>query len=131
RSRVRATGSPLGGALTCGFVWAGVWFAAGVLHVDAAGIHVRGASALFLPCYSCFWLLCYGRDNGLFSAVALPLIATSTNDLHVTDDILSAFRVRNEMICSRARWCLRRLEIKTSAADRAVLDAVSPRVPDR
>ena len=95
-----------------------------------SGIHVRGVNALLLPRYSCFWLLCCGRDNGLFSAVAFPLIATSADYLHVADDISSAFRVWNEMICFRACWCLRLVEVKSSAADRTVLDAVSSCVSD-
>ena len=96
-----------------------------------SGIHARGPNALFLPRYSCFWLLCHGRDNGLFSAVVLPLITKSTNDLHITDYISSALRVRNDVICFRACRCLWRLEVKSSAAYRAVFDAVSSRIPDR
>ena len=95
-----------------------------------SGIHVWGVNALLLPCYSCFWLLCCGRDNGLFSAVAFPLITKSANYLHIADDIFSTFRVWNEMICFRARWCLWRVEVESSAAYRAVLDAVSSRVSD-
>src|SRR5699024_328192 len=103
---------PGGVSVTCGFACGpGLWFAVGVLHVDAAGINVCGVNALLLPCYSCFWLLCCGRDNGLFSAVAFPLIATSADDLHVTDDIFPTFRVWNDVICFRARWCSWRVEV--------------------
>ena len=100
------------------------------IQVMQSGIHVRGVNALFLPRYSCFWLLCCGRDNGLFPAVAFPLITKSADDLHIADYISSAFRVWNEMICFRARWCSRRVEVESSAADRTVLDAVSSRVSD-
>ena len=100
------------------------------IHVMQSGIHVRGVNALLLPFYPRFWLFRHGRDNGLFSAVTLFLIATSTNDLHVTDYIFSTFRVWNDVICFRARWCLWRVEIKKSAADWTVLDAVSSRVSD-
>ena len=95
-----------------------------------SGIHVCGVSALLLPCYSCFWLLCCGRDNGLLPAVALSLIAQSADYLHVTDYIFSTFRVWNEMICFRACWCLRLVEVESSAAYGAVLDAVSSCVSD-
>ena len=100
------------------------------IQVMQSGIHVWGASALLLPRYSCFWLLCHGRDNGLFSTVVLPLITKSTNDLHIANDISSTFREWNDVICFRARWCLRLVEVKTDAADRTVLDAVSSRVSD-
>ena len=100
------------------------------IQVMQSGIHVWGASALLLPRYLRFWLLCHGRDNGLFSTVVLPLITKSTNDLHITDYISSALREWNEMICFRARWCLRLVEVKKSAADGAVFDAVSSRVSD-
>lgn len=45
------------------------------IQVMQSGIHVWGVNALLLPCYSCFWLLCCGRDNGLFSAIVFSLIA--------------------------------------------------------
>jgi hypothetical protein len=96
-----------------------------------SGIHACGVNALLLPCYLCFWLFCCGRDNGLFSAVAFSLIATSADDLHITNHISSTLRVRDDVICFRACWCLRLVEVKKSAADWAVLDAVSPRIPDR
>ena len=95
-----------------------------------SGIHVWGVNALLLPCYLCFWLFCCGRDNGLFSAVAFPLIATSADDLHITNHVSSTLRVRNEMIRFRACRCLWRLEIESSAADWTVFDAVSSRVSD-
>ena len=95
-----------------------------------SGIHVWGVNALLLPCYSCFWLFCCGRDNGLFSAVAFPLIATSADYLHVANYIFSTFREWNDVICFRARWCLRLIEVTASTADRAVLDAVSSCVSD-
>ena len=61
------------------------------IQVMQSGIHVCGVNALLLPCYSCFWLLCCGRDNGLFSAVAFPLIAETADYLHVANYISSAF----------------------------------------
>ena len=100
------------------------------IQVMQSGIHVCGVNALLLPRYSCFWLLCCGRDNGLFPAIAFPLITTSANYLHVTDYISSTFREWNDVICFRARGCLRLVEVESSAADWAVLDAVSSRVSD-
>ena len=128
----RATGSPLGGVpdlRVCVGRGCGSWW--GCCMLMQSGIHVRGVNALLLPCYSCFWLFCCGRDNGLFSAVVFPLITKSTNDLHITDYIFPALRVRNNVICFRACWCLRLVKVKSSAADRTVLDAVSSRVSDR
>ena len=101
------------------------------IQVMQSGIHVWGVNALLLPCYSCFWLLCCGRDNGLFPAVVFPLIAKSTNDLHITNHISSTLREWNNMICFRACRCLWRLEIEPGAADWTVFDAVSSRIPDR
>ena len=43
------------------------------IQVMQSGIHVCGVNALLLPRYSCFWLLCCGRDNGLFAAVVFQI----------------------------------------------------------